>query len=101
MSIFQDEIDAAGFSYKWTIKSVKLPGLLTTKIIMKCCDKRLFPVVYWALVKPTSFDHVYTVEVNGIMSKSVSRYQFAVMTGVRELIKLASVCEILAKEKCN
>lgn len=101
MSVFQDEVDAAGLSYKWTIQSVRLPGLLTTKIIMKCCDERLFPVVYWALVKPTSFDHVYTIEVNGIVSKSASRYWFAVMTGVRELIKLAGLCEALAEKECN
>ena len=101
MSVLQDEVDAAGLSYKWTIQSVRLPGLLTTKIIMKCCDKRLFPVVYRALVKPTSFDHIYTIEVNGVLSKSASRYWFAVMTAVRELIKLAGFCEALAKKECN
>ena len=97
MSMLQDRVDAAGLAHKWIVRSVRLPGLLTTKIIMKCCDERFFPVVYRAVVNPTSHDHVYTVEVNGIMVKSASRYWFAVMVGVQELIKLAGLCEALAE----
>jgi hypothetical protein len=101
MNVLQDEVDAAGLAYKWTVQSVRLPGLLVTKIIMRCCDERLFPVVYRAVVKPTSSEHLYTIEVNGTVLKSASRYWFAVMVGVRELIKLAGLCEALAEGTCN
>lgn len=99
MSAIQDEVDAAGLAHKWIVQSTRLPGLLTTNIVMKCCDEQLGSVIYHALVKPTCSDGIYAVEADGAMSKLVSCYRCAVMAGVRELIKLAGLYEVLAERE--
>ena len=100
MSVLQDKVDVAGLVHKWTVRSDRLPGLLVTKITLKCDDEQFFPIVYSAVVKPTCFHKVYVVEANGIKLQHVNGYRCAVMAAVEELIKFAGFCEILAEKEC-
>lgn len=100
MSVLQDKVDGAGLVHKWTVRSTRLPGLLVTKITLKCDEEQFLPIVYCAIVKPTCLDKVYSIEIDEIKLQHVDGYRCAVIAAVEELIKFAGFCEVLAEGKC-